>query len=878
MIMLLFIVIYVLSVTDTVYAIKTRDKWSHLFTINNNIVTKNHPKNDLHDEQQIYFNDIKNSNVKHPIVFEFVENCGINCHEKISSRINAYHLHSPNKLHEHLIQSSVTDETPKHFYSIIDSTHALVHVELSLAKEIMTEFPDDVVDFAPVLPSFKVHENVEMSTLCPGGEEDLDKEVELYVVFFPQGEDDLKTLQMDVRATAFSSKTEDNRLSYRFEDKDLHTMALHDSSTLTVQAYCPDVEEVVRHFSSRHDVQWVEVKHRMTSLVRWAKNVTQSGDYQKGPLHYIGITGTNRIIGIADTGLDDESCYFKDPDVPFPYDTLDLSHRKVVYYNTYVDDEDGDGHGTAVSGTAAGQCGEGYGFDDEEGAISNSDEAKEYDGQAPSAKIAFFDIGSGGGGTTSSLSVPGDAKNNLYKPLYDNGARVMSMSWGSASNSYTNDARYVDDFMWNYPDSLILHAAGNSGQSGSFTSVSNSVGSPATNKNGVSVGASSNDESSWNFQGVVNDGGTQYNRDSLAGFSSRGPTSDGRVKPDVCAVGWDIQTALHDVSLTEVDHCAVEPTSGTSFSCPLLGGTAVLIEEYFLDGWYGTGTPNSTEGFTPSGALLKAMLIHGAQPLLQVQMGNGNLDETEWLDNYQGFGRAQVDMSLSFGANATREGLTQFVLGASDSSSEHYVAMTSCTTHTYDFTVVASEDLPEGQDAPSTVYATLVWTDVPGSVGSSSVLVNDLDLSITDGSTTYDAVRPNDRTNNVEMVKLENPVAGGSYTVQVSCHSLSAVQPYALVLTGENGKLDVPVEPGLDLGLSQRAIIAISVMAAVTCCLTVCVYWIAYGNSSRRKLVKDADAKYAVQLAEQKERNAAKKKARLERQRRKNQGPSTNAV
>lgn len=42
------------------------------------------------------------------------------------------------------------------------------------------------------------------------------------------------------------------------------------------------------------------------------------------------------------------------------------------------------------------------------------------------------------------------------------------MSWGSSSNAYTNDARYVDDFMWNYPESLVLHAAGNSGESNSF--------------------------------------------------------------------------------------------------------------------------------------------------------------------------------------------------------------------------------------------------------------------------------------------------------------------------------------------------------------------------------------------------------------------------
>lgn len=410
-------------------------------------------------------------------------------------------------------------------------------------------------------------------------------------------------------------------------------------------------------------------------------------------------------------------------------------------------------------------------------------------------------------------------------------------------------------------------------------SVPNSVGSPATNKNGVSVGASSNDEKSWNFQGVVNGAGTKFNKDSLAGFSSRGPTFDGRAKPDVCGVGWDVQAPLHDDTLVAKDHCQVEPISGTSFSCPLLAGTAVLLEQYFIDGWYGRGIKGGSPGFIPSGALLKAMLIHGAQPLLQVQMGNSKVESTEWLDDNQGFGRVQIDMSTNFNTNATRKGLTQFVLGASDPLNAHYVSMTTCATHTYDFTVVSTAALPEGQTAPSTVYATLAWTDYPGTVGSSAILVNDLDLRIYDSTgTSFPPVRGTDRKNNVEVVKLESPVAGRRYTVEVKCFQLSAAQPYALVLTGENGKIDVPTEAELDLGLSNLAIIAISVMSGITCCLTLCVYWIAYGSSKRKKVLKDANSQYAIQLAEQKENNAQRKKERLERQRRKNQGVAVTKV
>lgn len=85
--------------------------------------------------------------------------------------------------------------------------------------------------------------------------------------------------------------------------------------------------------------------------------------------------------------------------------------------------------------------------------------------------------------------------------------------------------------MWDHPDALVLVAGGNTGSDGP-----GSIGSPATCKNGVAVGASLNSETSWENFGVPR-GTDYYNQDSLAGFSSRGPTFDNRLKPDVCAPG-----------------------------------------------------------------------------------------------------------------------------------------------------------------------------------------------------------------------------------------------------------------------------------------------------------------------------------------------------
>lgn len=67
--------------------------------------------------------------------------------------------------------------------------------------------------------------------------------------------------------------------------------------------------------------------------------------------------------------------------------------------------------------------------------------------------------------------------------------------------------------------------------------------------------------------------GAVYSTGTIAGFSSRGPTFDGRIKPEVCAMG--VSTACASPSGTTVFTTA----SGTSLSCPLVGGSAALLLE-----------------------------------------------------------------------------------------------------------------------------------------------------------------------------------------------------------------------------------------------------------------------------------------------------------
>ena len=256
--------------------------------------------------------------------------------------------------------------------------------------------------------------------------------------------------------------------------------------------------------------------------------------------------------------------------------------------------------------------------------------------------------------------------------------------------------------MWDHPDCLIFVAAGNDGRDGVGT-----VGTPATHKNGVSVGASLNSIDSflaYNLFSYLGQSG-EYNERSLASFSSRGPTADGRLKPEVCGVGKLSSTRQYSSlsgsyitgagsSSSRSQTCETTVESGTSFACPLLAGSAALVREYFLSGYYTTGTRNSLHGFNPSGSLIKAVLIHGTSSLRYIQHDDGSTKTTSIGDNNQGYGRVQLNRVLSFGVNSTLDGVTLFVKGAASSSSEHYAEITSVSSpHSYTFRTQDHDEL-----------------------------------------------------------------------------------------------------------------------------------------------------------------------------------------
>ncbi len=95
---------------------------------------------------------------------------------------------------------------------------------------------------------------------------------------------------------------------------------------------------------------------------------------------------------------------------------------------------------------------------------------------------------------------------------------------------------------------VVCNSAGNGGPSAS------TLGAPADADSIITVGAVQS-------SGII------------ASFSSRGPTADGRIKPEVCAQGYATVCAGAD------DDYDLTTANGTSLSCPLIGGVAALVLE-----------------------------------------------------------------------------------------------------------------------------------------------------------------------------------------------------------------------------------------------------------------------------------------------------------
>jgi subtilisin family serine protease len=269
------------------------------------------------------------------------------------------------------------------------------------------------------------------------------------------------------------------------------------------------------------------------------------------------------------------------------------------------------------------------------------------DGTAPAASLmvqALFTKCNEQGQTV--IQCPSDL-GLIFNEAYTAGARIHNNSWGtplSANNfkqhPYDTAAESIDRFLWAHQDMTVLFAAGNDGRDANGHVNERSIISHATAKNCITVGASerlcltlSSGYGLFRHKSL-SDNRQANNAGQLAAFSSRGPTADDRIKPDVVAPGTAILSARsrsqrpangvdYASSLGDEDY---QYNSGTSASAALVAGFCAVIREALLANGYrdvatvaprdsGHGPSPAPAAPNPTASLIKALLINGAVPV-----------------------------------------------------------------------------------------------------------------------------------------------------------------------------------------------------------------------------------------------------------------------
>jgi len=345
-------------------------------------------------------------------------------------------------------------------------------------------------------------------------------------------------------------------------------------------------------------------------------------------------------------------------------------------------------------------------------------------------------------------------------PIDQGGGNQLDASFIGA---YTQSARNIDLIVRNNPQYLPVFSAGNSGQVSYPGGMLPGYDKLTTDKNAKNSLVVANANPSATEQPLFS-GSYELTSLFINSSSSQGPTDDLRIKPDIAADGTNL--------LSTTPNNTYSTFSGTSMASPNTAGTLVLLQQYY----------NQLNSSFMNASTLKGLVCHTS---IDDNLTVGPDPIFGW-----GFLNARDAVQTIEDAHNSQSVLDELSLNQGD-------------TYTFTFSAEAGEKLS----------ATICWTDMPGVVSNGTVndptprLVNDLDLRVSDGTTTYfpwkldfsgsafSNSKADNTVDNIERVDIDAPVSG-MYTLTVTHKGTlqgstggpfdPQSQDFSLIITGNN--------------------------------------------------------------------------------------------
>jgi serine protease AprX len=478
--------------------------------------------------------------------------------------------------------------------------------------------------------------------------------------------------------------------------------------------------------------------------------------------------GKSETVAIIDSGVDKNH--------------TDLKNRikAVLQYGRGLAD-DMMGHGTHVAGII---CGDGTAS---EGKIK---------GIAPQSQIVSIGIIDNNGRIDLPLNL-----GKLFQIASDNEAKIINLSWGYKVNgAYQHTASNVDEYIYNNPEILIVVAAGNEEYDKMGNLAYKTLGTPATAKNVLTVGAATSRRTipvinqTWGQIEPQKFPSLPYSENKLISAidipsinSSRGPTEYDSIKPEVLAPGNYILSARANSSTITTTNAKYYDENyvfetGTSMAAPLISGLAALIREYL----------RTIHNYNkPSAALIKAIIIGSSYKIDNTRKPplDNSLAEVGFPDFDQGFGLVNVNNLLN---TQTVKLYYADIYNKDDKALESRSPAGGIIKSYRDYAFEISGDNGD-------LSITLCWTDIPA-----KGIQNNLQLSLKTPSgkweigngdhlyrksSSFDTIsefnlKPHDKYNTTEKIFIQNAQVG-KYIIKITAqNTINLPQGYSLAILG----------------------------------------------------------------------------------------------